>query len=148
MQLVHVGGQTNIAIAGSRPVAPSEIATAQFPETPAELSRDEIAELIALFSAAAARSREYGFDAVQLHAAHGYLINEFLSPLTNRRSDIYGGSMENRCRFLMEVYRGVRSAVGKEFPVLVKLNGSDNLEGGAGTGRCHVCCNGSGPGGD
>ena len=130
MQLVHVGGQTNSAIAGSRPVAPSAIATAQFPETPAELSLEEIAELIALFSAGAARAREYGFDAVQLHASHGYLINQFLSPLTNRREDRYGGSVENRCRFLMEVYRGVRSAVGNEFPVLVKLNAADNLEGG------------------
>ena len=130
MQLVHVGGQTNSAIAGSRPVAPSAIATAQFPETPAELSREEIAELVALFSAGAARAREYGFDAIQLHASHGYLINQFLSPLTNRREDRYGGSVENRCRFLMEVYRGVRGAVGNEFPVLVKLNGADNLEGG------------------
>jgi 2,4-dienoyl-CoA reductase-like NADH-dependent reductase (Old Yellow Enzyme family) len=130
VQLVHVGGQTNAAIAGSRPVAPSAIATAQFPETPAELSREEIAELIALFSSAAARTREYGFDAVQLHASHGYLINQFLSPLTNHREDRYGGSIENRCRFLMDVYRGVRGAVGNDFPVLVKLNGADNLEGG------------------
>jgi 2,4-dienoyl-CoA reductase-like NADH-dependent reductase (Old Yellow Enzyme family) len=130
MQLVHVGGQTNSAIAGSRPVAPSAIATAQFPETPAELSLEEIAELVALFSVGAARAREYGFDAVQLHASHGYLINQFLSPLTNRREDRYGGSVENRCRFLMEVYRGVRGAVGNEFPVLVKLNAADNLEGG------------------
>jgi 2,4-dienoyl-CoA reductase-like NADH-dependent reductase (Old Yellow Enzyme family) len=130
MQLVHVGGQTNAAIAGSRPVAPSAIATAQFTETPSELSREEIAELVALFSAAAGRAREYGFDAVQLHASHGYLINQFLSPLTNRREDHYGGSVENRCRFLMEVYRGVRGAVGNELPVLVKLNGADNLEGG------------------
>jgi 2,4-dienoyl-CoA reductase-like NADH-dependent reductase (Old Yellow Enzyme family) len=130
MQLVHVGGQTTTAIAGSRPVAPSAIATAQFPETPAELSREEIAEFVALFSAGAGRAREYGFDAVQLHASHGYLINQFLSPLTNRREDRYGGSVENRCRFLMEVYRGVRSAVGNEFPVLVKLNAADNLEGG------------------
>jgi 2,4-dienoyl-CoA reductase-like NADH-dependent reductase (Old Yellow Enzyme family) len=130
MQLVHVGGQTSTAIAGTRPVAPSAIATAQFPETPVELSREDIAELIALFSSSSARAREYGFDAVQLHASHGYLINQFLSPLTNRREDRYGGSVENRCRFLMEVYRGVRGAVGNEFPVLIKLNGADNLVGG------------------
>ena len=74
--------------------------------------------------------RRCGFDAVQLHAAHGYLINQFLSPLTNRREDDYGGSIENRSRFLLEVYRSVRSAVGKDFPVMVKLNGSDNLAEG------------------
>lgn len=67
---------------------------------------------------------------MQLHAAHGYLINQFLSPLTNKRSDAYGGSVENRSRFLLEVYRSVRQGVGKNFPVLVKLNGADNLEGG------------------
>ena len=132
MQLHHAGGQTSTATIGSRPVAPSAVAVAQFPETPAELSVEDIAGLVALFSAGAKRAREYGFDAVQLHAAHGYLINQFLSPLTNRRSDIYGGSVENRCRFLMEIYRGVRGAVGKDFPVLVKLNASDNLEGGLG----------------
>jgi 2,4-dienoyl-CoA reductase-like NADH-dependent reductase (Old Yellow Enzyme family) len=130
MQLVHAGGQTNAATIGCRPVAPSVVAVAQFPETPTELSPGDIAQLIALFSAGAKRAREYGFDAVQIHAAHGFLINQFLSPLTNRRSDIYGGGMENRCRFLMEVYRGVRGAVGDDFPVLVKLNAADNLEGG------------------
>ncbi len=130
MQLVHVGGQTNSAIAGGQPVAPSALQVVQFPEIPKELSRDDIAELIALFSSAAARAREYGFDAVQLHASHGYLINQFLSPLTNRRSDRYGGTPENRRRFLMDVYQGVRGAVGKDYPVLVKLNGADNLEGG------------------
>jgi 2,4-dienoyl-CoA reductase-like NADH-dependent reductase (Old Yellow Enzyme family) len=130
MQLVHAGGQTNTETIGGRPVAPSAVAIAQFPETPAELSVEDIAELVALFSAGAKRAREYGFDAVQLHAAHGYLINQFLSLLTNQRSDIYGGSVENRRRFLMEVYRGVRDAVGNDFPVLVKLNAADNLEGG------------------
>ncbi|HTP65537.1 MAG TPA: NADH:flavin oxidoreductase [Geobacteraceae bacterium] len=130
MQLVHCGGQTTTAMAGSRPVAPSAVETPQYQEVPAELSRDDIAELIALFSAGAARAREYGFDAVQLHAAHGYLINQFLSPLTNRRDDRFGGNPENRRRFLMDVYQGVRGAVGGSFPVLVKLNGADNLEGG------------------
>jgi 2,4-dienoyl-CoA reductase-like NADH-dependent reductase (Old Yellow Enzyme family) len=130
MQLVHAGGQTTTEIAGSRPVAPSAVRVAQFPEIPAELSHEDIAEFVALFSAGAARAKEYGFDAVQLHASHGYLINQFLSPLTNQREDRYGGDIENRCRFLMEIYRGVRGAVGNDFPVLVKLNGADNLEGG------------------
>jgi 2,4-dienoyl-CoA reductase-like NADH-dependent reductase (Old Yellow Enzyme family) len=130
VQLVHAGGQTNTRMAGRRPLAPSSIQVKQFPEIPDELDREEIRDIAAAFAGAALRAREWGFDAVQLHSAHGYLINQFLSPLTNRRSDDYGGSLENRCRFLMEVYQGVRAAVGKDFPVMIKLNGSDNLEGG------------------
>jgi 2,4-dienoyl-CoA reductase-like NADH-dependent reductase (Old Yellow Enzyme family) len=130
MQLVHAGGQTNSKIIGCRPVAPSEVTVMQFPETPAELSLEDIAEIIRLFGEGAARAREYGFDAVQLHAAHGYLINQFLSPLTNLRSDDFGGAPEKRRRFLMDVYRSVRNAVGNDFPVLAKLNIADNLEGG------------------
>jgi 2,4-dienoyl-CoA reductase-like NADH-dependent reductase (Old Yellow Enzyme family) len=130
LQLVHCGGQTSAKTVGSRPVAPSAVAVKQFPELPAELSAADIAALVTLFGEGAARAREYGFDAVQLHAAHGYLINQFLSPLTNRRTDAYGGTLENRIRFLLEVFRTVRQAVGKDFPLLVKLNGSDNLEGG------------------
>ena len=96
----------------------------------AELSVAEIERLVAAFATAAARARAAGFHAVQLHAAHGYLINQFLSPLTNHRTDDYGGSIANRCRFLLEVSRSVRKAVGSDFPVLVKLNGDDFLPGG------------------
>ncbi len=130
LQLVHVGGQTSAKTIGNQPVAPTAIKVDQYPEEPAGLSIDDIAEMVSLFGEGACRAKEYGFDAVQLHASHGYLINQFLSPLTNRRTDGYGGSIENRCRFLMEVYRRVRRVVGNEFPVLVKLNGADNLPGG------------------
>ncbi|MBA4373237.1 MAG: NADH-dependent flavin oxidoreductase [Thermodesulfovibrio sp.] len=130
MQLVHAGGQTTAKTAGRRPLAPSAIKVGQFPEEPEAMSRQDIDEIIAAFGNGARRAKEYGFDAVQLHAAHGYLINQFLSPLTNQRTDGYGGPIENRCRFLLEVYRRVRSEVGPDFPVFAKLNGSDNLEGG------------------
>ena len=130
IQLVHAGGQTDSKNAGQRPLAPSAVKVDQFPELPAELFKEEIARLVAAFAAGARRAKEYGFDAVQFHGAHGYLINQFLSPLTNRRDDEYGGSIENRCRFLLEVYRAVRTAVGNDFPVMIKLNGCDNLEGG------------------
>lgn len=130
LQLVHCGGQSTTAAAGGTPVAPSAVKVEQFPETPRELAGGEIGELVGLFGDAARRGREWGFDAVQLHAAHGYLINQFLSPLTNRRSDGYGGDIGNRCRFLLEACRSVRSAVGSDFPLLVKLNGSDNLADG------------------
>lgn len=130
LQMVHAGGQTSASTIGTRPVAPTTMRTPQFPEESTGLSLQEIGELVGLFGEGAARAKEWGFDAVQLHAAHGYLINQFLSPLTNRRTDVYGGSIENRCRFLLECYASVRKAVGNEFPVLVKLNGDDNLAGG------------------
>ncbi len=130
LQLVHVGGQTNEKNAGRIPLAPSALESEQFPQVPEEMSFAEIQGVIKAFGAAAGRARECGFDAIQLHGAHGYLINQFLSPLTNNRTDEYGGSISNRCRFLLEVYWQVREAVGKDYPVLIKLNGADNLDGG------------------
>ncbi len=130
IQLVHAGGQAGSAAAGRQPLAPSAVAVAQFPEEPAELTQDEIDAIVAAFAAGARRARAWGFDAVQLHGAHGYLINQFLSPLTNRRTDGYGGGIENRSRFLREVYQAVRAAVGADYPVMIKLNAADNLEGG------------------
>lgn len=130
IQLVHAGGQTDSATAGRQPLAPSAVELGQFSERPVEMTVADIREVVAAFGAAAGRAKSYGFDAIQLHGAHGYLINQFLSPLTNRRSDDYGGSIENRCRFLMDVYRVVRQAVGIDYPVMIKLNGADNLDGG------------------
>ncbi|UCF01302.1 MAG: NADH:flavin oxidoreductase [Deltaproteobacteria bacterium] len=130
VQLVHAGGQTNANNAGRQPLAPSAVQVDQFPEMPAALTKDEINEIIAAFAEGARRAKAWGFDGVQLHGAHGYLINQFLSPLTNRRTDEYGGSIENRSRFLLEVFRKVRETVGTDYPVLIKLNAADNLEGG------------------
>jgi 2,4-dienoyl-CoA reductase-like NADH-dependent reductase (Old Yellow Enzyme family) len=130
VQLVHAGGQASSQTAGQRPVAPSSVKIPQFPEQPAALDPAGIARIVDAFGAAAARARAAGFDGVQLHGAHGYLINQFLSPLANRRDDDYGGSIENRCRFLLEVYDRVRTAVGRNYPVMIKLNAVDNLEGG------------------
>lgn len=130
LQLVHAGGQTDSSNAGRQPLAPSAVQVEQFPEIPAELTFDQIQEIITAFAEGTRRAKRWGFDAVQLHGAHGYLINQFLSPLTNRRTDEYGGTIENRCRFLIEVYRKVRDAAGKKYPILIKLNASDNLEGG------------------
>ena len=130
MQLVHAGGQTDSATIGRQPLAPSPVECEQFPEKPAELSKQEIGAIVAAFGKAAGRAKSYGFDAVQIHGAHGYLVNQFLSPLTNRRPDEYGGNIDNRSRFLMEVYRAIRHEVGNDYPVLIKLNGADNLDGG------------------
>jgi 2,4-dienoyl-CoA reductase-like NADH-dependent reductase (Old Yellow Enzyme family) len=133
IQLVHAGGQADSVNAGRQPLAPSAVQVDQFPELPQEMSKEDISEIVAAFGDAAKRSKVFGFDAVQLHGAHGYLINQFLSPLINRRPDEYGGSIENRCRFLLEVYRTVRQKVGSDYPVMIKLNGSDFLDGGLST---------------
>ncbi len=130
VQLVHVGGQTKEKDIGRTPLAPSAVMTDQFPQVPVEMSFAEIQRIIKAFGEAAGRARQCGFDAVQLHGAHGYLINQFLSPLTNQRTDEYGGGIDNRCRFMIEVYWKVREVVGKDYPVMIKLNGTDHLEGG------------------
>jgi len=130
VQLVHAGGQTDTGNAGRQPLAPSAVQVDQYPEMPAELTIDEISDIITAFGEGAHRAKAWGFDAVQLHGAHGYLINQFLSPLTNCRTDKYGGSIEDRSRFLLEVYQKVRETVGADYPVLIKLNATDNLDGG------------------
>jgi 2,4-dienoyl-CoA reductase-like NADH-dependent reductase (Old Yellow Enzyme family) len=91
---------------------------------------EEIEETIDAFGTAAGRAKKAGFDAVQLHAAHGFLLCQFLSPHTNRRTDEWGGSLENRMRFVLKVYESVRDAVGPNYPVLVKLNVEEGLENG------------------
>ncbi len=130
MQLVHAGGQADEKASGYPPLAPSAILVRQFPAMPEELSQQEIKDIVHAFATASLRAKTYGFDAVQLHGAHGYLINQFLSPLTNQRDDNYGGSLENRSRFLFEVYDKVRKAVGESFPVFIKLNAKDYVDGG------------------
>ena len=130
VQLVHCGGEGDRAQGGRNPVAPSAVDVAQYPEVPDELTKQEVVDIVEAFGDAARRAKAWGFDAVQLHGAHGYLINQFLSPLTNRRTDEYGGDLEGRCRFLMSAYTSVRAAVGPDFPVMIKLNSCDHLEGG------------------
>ena len=130
VQLVHAGGKTITKVAGRQPFAPSSIQDEQFTEMPAELTKDEISDIVTAFGEGARRAKAWGMDAVQLHGAHGYLINQFLSPHINRREDGYGGSIENRSRFLLDVYQEVRDTVGVNFPVLIKLTASDNLDEG------------------
>ena len=116
LQLVHAGGQTMSETIGQQPLAPSAVEVDQFQEKPAELTKEQIEQIAVSFGEGARRAKAWGFDGVQFHGAHGYLINQFLSPLTNQRMDEYGGSIEKRIRFLMEVYRAVRKQVGPEFP--------------------------------
>jgi 2,4-dienoyl-CoA reductase-like NADH-dependent reductase (Old Yellow Enzyme family)/thioredoxin reductase len=109
---------------------PSAVPCFTYQITPEELSRDEIHRLVELRSEAARRCKEAGFDAVEIHAAHGYFLSAFLSPFRNRRTDEYGGSIENRARFACETIRQTRKEVGPDFPVLIRMNGSDFLPGG------------------
>ncbi len=130
LQIAHAGRQTKAKLCGCVPVSPSAIYDPVSKVMPRELSGEEIRVLIADFIAAAGRAKRAGFDGVQLHAAHGYLLSSFLSPHTNRRADEWGGPVENRARALVEVLRGVKAASGRDFPVIVKLNSTDFLEGG------------------
>lgn len=131
-QLSHAGRQTMKPV-NSHPKAPSAVRLGlpggQFGE-PVALTGTQIEGLIQRFAQAAASCREGGFDGVQIHAAHGYLISQFLSPRANLRTDEWGGSLENRARFLLETVRAVRAASGADFAVSVKLNSADFQKGG------------------
>lgn len=129
-QLVHAGGQTSSKVIGSQPLVPSATGYAGYQDTPREMTTDQVRELVRAFAVAALRAKQAGFDGIQLHGAHGYLINQFLSPLCNQRTDHYGGSLANRMRFLEEVMLAVREAVGEDYPVTIKLTAADHLDGG------------------
>lgn len=132
MQISHAGRQSPKAVT-RQPVAPSEVRLrgleALFAK-PRALTEPEIHDIIRRFATTAAVAQRAGFSGVQIHAAHGYLISEFLSPIVNRRMDDWGGSPENRMRFLLEIVRAVRRAVGAAYPVSVKLNSADFQRGG------------------
>ncbi len=133
VQLNHPGRQVAKAFAW-QPLAPSEVPMKNglrlVYNKPKAMSEAQIYEVIAKFATSARLAKEWGFSGVQIHAAHGYLINQFLSPAENIRTDQWGGSIENRARFLLEVYTAVRAAVGVDFPVAVKLNSADYMHGG------------------
>ncbi|MBC7679477.1 MAG: NADH:flavin oxidoreductase/NADH oxidase [Pseudorhodobacter sp.] len=142
IQLAHAGrkGSTYRPWAGTQgtvpasdggwtAVAPSPVAFEGYAE-PAALALEEIDVVVTAFAAAAARAVRVGFDTVEIHAAHGYLLHEFLSPLSNTRSDAYGGSFEARARFALEVVDAVRAAIPETMPLLVRISGTDWIEGG------------------
>jgi len=129
LQVSHAGFFANSRVTGITPIGPSALeGMVKAPRR--EMTHQDIRELINAFGAAAMRAREAGFDGVQIHAAHGYLLSQFLSPKLNRRSDEYGGAIGNRARVLLEVFRAIRGAVGRDYPVLVKLNSQDFVDGG------------------
>jgi len=137
MQIAHAGRQTPRYVT-SRPYAPSAVQLDLLGNyaRPVALTEAQIQDLIGRFAHAAVIARETGFTGVQVHGAHGYLISSFLSPVTNLRTDEWGGSLENRARFLLETVRAVRRAVGADFPVAVKLNSDDFRKGGFSSEEC------------
>ncbi len=140
VQINHAGRQTQKAV-NPHPRAPSAVPLAlpggQF-GMPVPLTGLEIPDLIARWATAAAIAREAGFTGVQVHAAHGYLISQFLSPLANQRRDEWGGSLENRARFLIETVKAVRAAVGADFTLSVKINSADFQKGGFAFDDCLI----------
>lgn len=127
-QICHAGRQRACALAPI--VAPSAIAWEDIGVVPKELTIPEIEQIIDSFGQAAARVKKAGFDLVEIHGAHGYLITEFLSADTNKRTDRYGGDLKGRMRFALEVVRRVREAVGKEFPISFRMSGDEYVPGG------------------
>ena len=130
LQINHAGAVARPERTGVPAVGPSDVGwTAEAP-CPRALTVEAIERLIERYAEAAVRAKRAGLDAVEVHGAHGYLIAQFLSPLTNRRRDAYGGSIENRWRFAVDVVRAVRDAVGAEYPILFRLSGDEFMPGG------------------
>lgn len=130
LQLSHAGRQTKPKICGSTPLAPSPVYEPISKIMPKEMSREEVKGVIDDFIQSSRRAKQAGFDGVELHVAHGYLLSSFISPHTNRRKDEWGGTLSNRLRIVIEIVQGIKGLLGKEFPLIVKLNSSDFLPGG------------------
>jgi 2,4-dienoyl-CoA reductase-like NADH-dependent reductase (Old Yellow Enzyme family) len=129
MQLAHGGLKAEPQLTNTTPVGPSN-GEGLVKSPGKEMTTDAIHQVVVSFGQAAQRAKAAGFDGVQIHAAHGYLLSQFLSPAINRRTDEYGGSVENRFRIVLEVLRNIRQVVGRNYPILIKLNSEDFLENG------------------
>ncbi len=130
LQLHHAGRLSNEKVLGFSPLAPSPIPRGPGHPPPREIKVAEIEQIVLDFGAAARRAQQAGLDAVEVHGAHGYLIQQFMSPCSNQRKDAYGGKSENRIRFALEVTREVRRQVGPSYPVLFRLSAREFFEGG------------------
>lgn len=129
-QLYQAGNYASSLLTGNQPVAPSPLPSKLTKEIPHELTVEEIKELVQTFAQAAVRTQKAGFDGVEILAGTGYLISEFLSPATNKRTDEYGGDLPNRMRFALEIMAAIRQGVGPDFPVVVRIAGNDFIPGG------------------
>ncbi|AIF50702.1 NADH:flavin oxidoreductase [Pelosinus sp. UFO1] len=130
MQINHAGSAADEKVIGEIPVGPSVLANPRKGTIPRELTHQDITAIVKAFQNAARRVKEAGFDGVEIHSAHGYLLNQFFSPLTNKRVDEYGGEVHNRIRLHLQVIAAVREVVGDDYPILLRLGASDYIEGG------------------
>jgi NADPH2 dehydrogenase len=129
-QINHAGRLASSKITGTQPVAPSAISASPTAETPKELRREEIDEIVDQFASAAVRAIKAGFDIVEIHGAHGFLLNQFTSPLANRRADEFGGSLTGRMKLPLKVVSTIRGKIGSTVPLFYRLGADDNMPGG------------------
>ena len=131
MQIVHPGRQEDPGLRlGEPPLAPSAVEVRESKVMPREMTVEEIHDMVEKFAQACRRVKEAGFDAVQLHGGHGYMISNFISPYTNRRTDAYGGSTAGRAKFVVDTVRRAREFVGEDYPIMIKMNCDDFVPGG------------------
>lgn len=131
LQLAHGGCFASESVTGKQPLSPSGVGTFQLPDDhPREMTIEEIKDLILQYGLSAQRARQCGFDAVELHGAHGYMPLQFLSAYTNRRADEYGGSLENRARFALETIRSIKEHAGEDFPLIYRLSADEDVPNG------------------
>jgi len=136
IQLGHCGDMSKKKVAGCMPLSPSGGLNIYSPTWSKKMTKEDIQEIVESFAKAVITARDSGFDAVEIHAGHGYLISQFLSPYTNRRTDEFGGTFENRTRFMIMVIRAVMQAAGNDLAVIVKMNMRDGFKGGMEIDEC------------
>ena len=140
MQLAYGGTKTTYNVEERVIFAPSEVCERGTKTLGKAMTQEDIDYIVTAFAQASKRAQESGFDGVEIHAAHTYLINQFLSPYYNRREDKYGGNLDNRMRFLLEIYAEIRKRVGNDFPILVKLTASEFFDGGLTFDETRIIC--------
>jgi 2,4-dienoyl-CoA reductase-like NADH-dependent reductase (Old Yellow Enzyme family)/pyruvate/2-oxoglutarate dehydrogenase complex dihydrolipoamide dehydrogenase (E3) component len=130
VQLHHAGRETSSAVSGFQPVAPSSIPCPLTREIPRELSTEEVYELIEKYGDAAVRAKKSGFDAVEIHGAHGYMVAQFLSGYSNKRVDEFGGSLNGRMKFAIDIIKNIKKKCGQDFPIIFRISGDEKVDGG------------------
>ncbi len=130
LQISHAGSVSDEKITGCKPVSASAVCHPKKGNIPLEMTKEDIKDLIEDFKQAAIRAEKAGFDGIELHSAHSYLLDQFYSPLTNKRTDEYGSSLENRIRLHLEIIREIKQSVSDDFLLFIRLGASDYMEGG------------------
>lgn len=140
LQMACLGSQTAPNTNGKIVWGPSAIEDVSYKNMPEEMTAKDILTVQTAFADAALRAKQAGFDGVQMHVAHGYLLSKFLTPYYNRRTDGYGGSIENRARMVLETYQAIRARVGAKYPILIKINSEDYMDQGMTFAECKYVC--------